>query len=96
MKEKIIKTLESELDTAWDDNGHLVYVIYDGDIPDVAENIEQLVNLEVEKRIAERMTSEEEAEEWIQENRWASAKQYVEWLRSRLTNDSQKTEGGGE
>jgi hypothetical protein len=60
MKEKIIKALKSELDTAWDVNGHLVYVIYDGDIPDVASKIEPLINQEVERRIAERMPSDEE------------------------------------
>ena len=50
-------------------------------------------------KIAERMPSEEEIEQWMQENRWASARQYVKWLLSRLTcsekpNNSQKTEGG--
>ena len=55
--------------------------------------VNDFCNQEVEKRIKERMPSEEEIEQWMQENRWASARQYVKWLRSRLT---QKTEGGGE
>lgn len=60
MKEQIIKALESELDTAWDVNGHLVYVIYDEDIPDVASKIEPLINQEVERRIKERMNEDKE------------------------------------
>ena len=53
----------------------------------------------IDKVIEERMPSEDEIEQWMQENRWASARQYVKWLRSRLTcsekpNNSQKTEGG--
>ena len=69
-----------------------------------ANEAEEHINQEVEKRIKERMPSEEEIEEWMQENRWASARQYVNWLRSRLTpqvtpQDTpqvEKTEGGGE
>ena len=62
-----------------------------------ADEAEDYINQEVEKRIAERMPSEDEIEQWMQENRWASARQYVKWLRSRLTcsekpNNSQKTE----
>ena len=67
-----------------------------------ANEAEEHINQEVEKRIKERMPSEEEIEEWMQENRWASARQYVKWLRSRLTPQvtpqdtpqEQKTEGG--
>ena len=70
------------------------------DLKDVVNSLNQ----EVEKRIKERMPSKEEIEEWMQENRWASAIQYVNWLCSRLTpqvtpQDTpqvQRTEGGGE
>jgi hypothetical protein len=70
-------------------------------VRDIAELLDDFCNQEVEKRIKERIPSEEEIEQWMQENRWASARQYVKWLRSRLTcsekpNNSQKTEGGGE
>ena len=66
--------------------------------------IESLINQEVEKRIAERMPSEEEIRDelcrhlynWLEHN---SFKDACRWLRSRLTcsekpNNSQKTEGG--
>ena len=69
-----------------------------------SEQLESLINQEVEKRIAERMTSEEEIRDelcrhlynWLEHN---SFKDACRWLRSRLTcsekpNNSQNTEGG--
>ena len=78
-----------------------------------ASEFEHLVNQEVERRIAERMPSEEEIETQAIIKMQRDTKDgrigilidgtYAdvfidasEWLRSRLTNDSQKTEGGGE
>lgn len=55
MKEQIIKTLQSELTIATDDNGHTIHVICEEDIPAVANNLEPLLDAEVERRIAERM-----------------------------------------
>lgn len=75
----------------------------------VVSKLEHLVNQEVEKRIAERMPSDELIEE-IQEKSlleyenapiceidyYSGFEDGVKWLRSRLTNpgDSQGTEGG--
>ena len=69
-----------------------------------SEQLEPLINQEVEKRIAERMPSEEEIRDelcrhlynWLEHN---SFKDACRWLRSRLTcsekpNNSQNTEGG--
>jgi len=66
--------------------------------------VEEQINQEVEKRIAERMPSEEEIRDelcrhlynWLEHN---SFKDACRWLRSRLTcsekpNNSQKSEGG--
>jgi hypothetical protein len=64
--------------------------------------IESLINQEVEKRIKERMPSEEDVEINLASfdeitNDWFDFTHAVyHWLHSRLTNDSQKTEGGGE
>ena len=62
-----------------------------------------LVNQEAEKRIAERMPSEEEMESEIDRSPIDMAfaggfAECYEWLRSRLTTlgESQKTEGGRE
>ena len=69
-----------------------------------ADEAEDYINQEVEKRIAERMPSEEEIRDelcrhlynWLEHN---SFKDACRWLRSRLTcsekpNNSQNTEGG--
>ena len=62
-----------------------------------ADEAEDYINQEVERRISERMPSEEEIEQWMQENRWASARQYVRWLRSRLTcSEKPNNSKGGE
>ena len=77
----------------------------DSDIERHADEIMELINQEVKKRIAERMPSEEEIEiklgifdagtyDWFD-----FTHETFEWLRSRLTcsekpNNSQKTEGG--
>ena len=70
-----------------------------------ADEAEELVNQEVERRIKERMPSEEEIDDetiaWAAEHqcgtpfseRWIGFVKGAKWLRSRLT---QKTEGGGE
>jgi hypothetical protein len=72
-----------------------------------ADEAEEHINQEVERRIAERMPSDELIEE-IQEKSlleyenapiceidyYSGFEDGVKWLRSRLTN--QKTEGGGE
>lgn len=69
----------------------------------VAYEIDQLINQEVEKRIAERMPSDEEiGRAFTSEHyHWEKGRYYkvrkdrifgAKWLRSRLTN--QKTEGG--
>ena len=76
----------------------------DSDIERHADEIMELINQEVKKRIAERMPSEEEIRDelcrhlynWLEQN---SFKDACMWLRSRLTcsekpNNSQKTEGG--
>lgn len=73
--------------------------------------INELVNQEVDRRIAERMPSEEEIEKNFTTPHYHYEKGHyykvrkdrifgAKWLRSRLTNpgvnDSQKTEGGEE
>ena len=70
-----------------------------------ASRLEHLVNQEVERRIAERMPSEEEIDDetiaWAAEHqcgtpfseRWIGFVKGAKWLRSCLT---QKTEGGRE
>ena len=76
---------------------------------DIEGKVELLVNQEVERRIKERMPSEEEIEKAFttEHYHWEQGRHYrvrkdrifgAKWLRSRLTNpgDSQKTEGGGE
>ena len=103
MKEKITKaefinTWASE----WDEiTGWKVSEKYHNQL---SEQLESLINQEVEKRIAERMPSEEEIRDelcrhlynWLEHN---SFKDACRWLRSRLTcsekpNNSQNTEGG--
>lgn len=106
MKEKIIEILHNlvladNLATTWKIKCHKS-----------ATGIEQLINQEVDRRIAERMPSDEDIRlefpiggtfkmrynsdyaESIKENQ--SKRLGAFWLRSRLINDSQKTEGGGE
>ena len=103
MKEKITKaefinTWASEWDetTGWKVNEYFH--------KQFSEELEQLIDQEVEKRIAERMPSEEEIRDelcrhlynWLEHN---SFKDACRWLRSRLTcsekpNNSQNTEGG--
>lgn len=76
---------------------------------EAAIKFEALINQEVEKRIAERMPSEEEIEKHFTTPHYHYEKGHyykvrkdrifgAKWLRSRLTKpgDSQKTEGGGE
>jgi hypothetical protein len=99
IREQIIEILESD----YCDGGPT--------IGSIADKIKQLVNQEVERRIKERMPSEEEIEKafttehyyWEQGRHYRVRKDRIfgaKWLRSRLTNpganDSQKTEGGGE
>ena len=96
MKEKIRKILTV-------DRG----VVY-GDIPGLIADLKFLVNQEVERRIAERMPSEEEINlyaDWHSRKyeddatqksiAFTACRRAIKWLRSRLTNpgDSQKTEG---
>ena len=74
-----------------------------------ADEAEDYINQEVEKRIAERMPSEKERKEWLNSFDFGNVECYnygragaiagIEWLRSCLTcsekpNNSQKTEGG--
>ena len=70
-----------------------------------AAEIELLINQEVEKRIAERMPSEEDAKKRASNNGWAMYNEMAgfmrcyRWLLSCLTcsekpNNSQNTEGG--
>ena len=93
MKEQLFEILKVRRD-----------VVY-GDIPGLIADIEQLVNQEVERRITERMPSEEDVEINLASfdeitNDWFDFTHAVyHWLRSRLTcsekpNNSQKTEGG--
>ena len=103
MKEKIIKILRNYSD--FDEENQKESQEFN----DMAGNFEKLINQEVERRIKERMPSEE----WIASDarkRFTSNTGFFEsakyqgfigcgkWLRSRLTNpgvnDSQKTEGG--
>jgi len=98
MKEQIIKILDGPI-------GKMIGV------DKLWEAIEELVNQEVERHIAERMPTVDDAEnaqltyEHKQTDcldRFSYIHCYrdfmagIEWLRSRMTNDSQKTEGGGE
>ena len=94
MKEQLFEILKVRRD-----------VVY-GDIPGLIADIEHLVNQEVERRIKERMPSEEESKKEADElfegtNREFRKGMYsgflfgIQWLRSRLTNPGdQKTEGG--
>ena len=96
IKEQIIEILESD----YCDGGPT--------LGSIADKIENLVNQEVERRIKERMPSEEESKKEADElfegtNREFRKGMYsgflfgIQWLRSRLTNPGeQKTEGGGE
>jgi hypothetical protein len=73
-------------------------------------DLEPLINQEVEKRIAERMPSDEEiiheatdryvnkVTGHVRSNLWAVFRKGAKWSRSRMMkiNSSQKTEGGGE
>lgn len=112
MKEKIIKISESQFsvveyedpDTGFTEST-TIDVLTTDEFPDIVDKLEILVNQEVEKRIVERMPSEEEMESEIDRSPADMAfaggfAECYEWLRSRLTNpgvnDSQKTEGGGE
>ena len=76
---------------------------------DIEGKIENLVNQEVEKRIAERIDRFDVVYDFgeahrnlhlkTQKLKWSGALWMFEWLRSRLTcsekpNNSQKTEGG--
>ena len=71
----------------------------------IIDMIEPLINQEVEKRIAERMPSEEDAKKRASNNGWAMYNEMAgfmrcyRWLLSCLTcsekpNNSQNTEGG--
>ena len=116
MKEKIIKILESQFsvveyedpDTGFTEST-TIDVLTTDEFPDIVNKLEILVNQEVEKRIAERMPSEEEIEKHFTTPHYHYEKGHyykvrkdrifgANWLRSRLTNpgvnDSQKTEGG--
>ena len=115
MKEKIIKILESQFsvveyedpDTGFTEST-TIDVLTTDEFPDIVDKLEILVNQEVEKRIAERMPSEEDAqnaesryEDEQNEDKLRFDTEYCyrdymnvwEDCRSRL---SQKTEGGGE
>ena len=94
MKEQLFEILKVRRD-----------VVY-GDIPGLIADIEHLVNQEVERRIKERMPSEEEQDKWADRVAGNTTSDHSKavvykaalslgatWLRSRLT---QKTEGGGE
>ena len=102
LKNKIIKILRKYSDFDEDDHKE------SQEFNSMTGDFEKLINLEVEKRIAERMPSEEEIDDetiaWAAEHqcgtpfseRWIGFVKGAKWLRSRLTNpgDSQKTEGG--
>ena len=109
MKEKITKaefinTWASE----WDENTG--WKVNENFHKQLSEQLEQLISAEVEKRIKERMPSEEESKKEADDlfegtNREFRKGMYsgflfgIQWLRSRLTcsekpNNSQKTEGG--
>ena len=82
--------------------GSDVLAIHHAKYETIADDLEPLINQEVEKRIKERMPSEEESKKEADElfegtNREFRKGMYsgflfgIQWLRSRLT---QKTEGG--
>ena len=102
MKEKIIEIIERFKDIPYKKGD---FILTHSWVVNVATELETLVNQEVERRIAERMPSDELIEE-IQEKSlleyenapiceidyYSGFEDGVKWLRSRLTN--QKTEGG--
>lgn len=113
MKEKIIKILESQFsvveyedpDTGFTEST-TIDVLTTDEFPDIVDKLEILVNQEAEKRIAERMPSDEEVQiaqseyenEEMEYGRRVSPtycfKDFMagaDWLRSRLTKPGAET-----
>ena len=113
MKEKIIKILESQFsvveyedpDTGFTEST-TIDVLTTDEFPDIVDKHEHLVNQEVEKRIAERMPSEEEINHeaadrfadkktgHVKPHLWATFRSGAKWYRSRLTNQKQEDNNG--
>ena len=116
MKEKIIKILESQFsvveyedpDTGFTEST-TIDVLTTDEFPDIVDKLEILVNQEVEKRIAERMPSNEDIQKYMEQTRYCNGEfamdeqtfyEGAKWLRSRLTPQVtpqvEKKEGGNQ
>ena len=92
MKDKLQKFFVESITTVDDGyGGSLTVIMADtDDIAELAQDLEPLINQEVEKRIAERMPSEEEIDDKsIKMFDSAAFRAGIKWLCSRL---SQKTD----
>ena len=96
MKEKIIEVIERLKDTPYKKGD---FILTHSWVVQVATEVEHLVNQEVERRIKERMPSEEEINlyaDWHSRKyeddatqksiAFTACRRAIKWLRSRLTN----------
>ena len=95
LKNKIIKILRKYSDFDEDDHKE------SQEFNSMTGDFEKLINVEVEKRIKERMPSQEEINKWIKshgyygsctEEWYEGLEEGANWILSRLTNSNQKTE----